>query len=331
MAYGKQSLFERFHAWWWPSLLAWLPGDIARSNGDPERLRFFHFDGAALREATSGIENRMEAIVVLSRRMALVRHLRMPASSMPHLRNALRAEIERQTPFDPEAVFFDAITIPPVKDGPFFEIVLAVAQKHLVEAAMHAASGLPIHVVAVDVAGTDDVPLGANLLPGHLRRVSRARWQRWNVALILICLLASFGISTSLLHARQQAVADLETRFQPLREQAMETLRRQRMLTEVDALLSRGMRNERTSALELLNEISKRLPADSHLLQLRLAENAISIRGQTANLGAALTELGRSPLWEVPRLTGSRTLPDGRSQEFSLVLTLKQAPAGAAR
>ena len=331
MAYGRQSLFERFHAWWWPSLLAWLPGNTTRLASNPKRFRFLHFDGAALREATPDDENCTEAVLVLSRKLTLIRRLRMPPSAMPHLRNAVRAEIERQTPFTPETVFFDVISIPPDEDSRSFEVALIVAQKHLVEAAMHAASSLPIRLVAVDAAGTDDAPLGANLLPDHLRYRYSTPWQRWNVALILICLLASFGISTSLLHARQQAVADLQMRFQPLRQQAAETLHRQRMLAEINALLSKGVRNESPSALELLNELSRRLPIDSHLLQLRLAEDGVSIRGQTENLGAVLTELGRSSLWSAPRLTGSRTLPDGHSQEFSLVLSLNRKQAEAAQ
>lgn len=329
MVYERQNPLDRFLAWWWPSLLAWLPGNIRRPDSSPNRLCFLNFDGEALREAAPTVKNCAEAVIVLPRRMVLVRHLRMPISAKSRFRDAVLAEIERQTPFDPAAVFFDAIAnSPDGKDTSFFVAILAVAPTHTVKAAIGAAAGLSTPIVAIDVEGADCLPIGVNLLPAPLRHRHSPHWWRWNMTLALICVLALFGLSVSLLHARQQAVADLQTQFRPLHEQAVETLRRQRMLTGFNTLLSQGIRSEHPSALELLNEISRRLPPDSHLLQLQLAENAISIRGQTANLGAALTELGRSPLWNVPRLAGSRTLPDGHSQEFSLVLGLKQAPSG---
>lgn len=328
MAYGKQSPLERFWAWWWPSLLAWLPAG-ARPSGSPDTPRFLHWNGETFAEtAPHPAGASADTVILLPRQMALVRRLRMPAAARSRLRQAASLEIERQTPFAPDAVCFDALPHPSVTaDAATFEATLAVAQKVLVETAVNAAVDEGIHPVAVDVEDAQGIPLGINLLPGRLRPAHSARWQRWNIALSLICLLASCGTLIGLLHARQRAITDLQTRFQPLREQAADTLHREHALASLERLRATAVGNGQPTSLELLAELSKRLPADTHLLQMRLSEGSISLRAQTGDLASALQGLRKSPLWDEPGLTGSRTLPDNRSQEFSVTLTLKTPPA----
>jgi len=330
MAYAKPTPFERFLAWWWPSILAWLPARFVQRINVRKPLRFIHWSGEPLLNHDPASNHEYGGtVLILSRKLALVRQLRTPVANARRLRSAGRAQIEQLTPFHPNDVYFAIVPHPHTgrKDLSLIDADLIVVPKRTVDAVIGAARSAAIQLIAIDVAGMNQEPRGMDLLPDSARDNTGNRWQHWNFVLAVVCLLALAGISIGLLNARQQAVSNLEARFQPLRMQAADTLRRERALHQFEAMLRTTSRFVRPTTLEMLSELSARLPPDSHLTYFHLDSSGIAIRGATGNLADMLEHVGQSSRWKYPNLTGSRTLADGHSQEFSLTLALQQTPA----
>ena len=269
-----------------------------------------------------------DAVLLLPGKLALVRPLQLPATAVSRLRDIVQFEIERLTPFSPDQVYFDAVLTRPLERGQAtLSASLIVVPRQTLDAAVEAAATYAARLVAVDVEGGDGTPLGANLLPVSRRYRPPERWRRWSIALALICVIAGFGFLMGLLQARQRGIEQLDQQAATLLAQAAQIQRREYALAQMHRFSLGSSWPEPPPVLGVLSALSAALPPDSHLLHIELKDGLVTARGQTADLSAVLTGLGNSSIWKTPELTGSRTLPDGKTQEFSLRLTTHGRPA----
>lgn len=323
MTYEEQGRLERFWAWWWPSILSWLPANVRHQLHRPPAYEFLRWNGSDFGDRLTSGDNAIGSVIALPAHLALVRPIRLPITAIPRLQDIAAFEVDRQTPFSIANAYYVAAPLGSTpRSGTSFEAILVVVPKPMLEAAVDAARTSPARLFGVDVLDTDGRPLGVNLLPVRERFRSPEKWRRWNGALVVISLIATFGILFSVMQARQRGLSDLQERFEPLQAQASETVRRERMLVQLESSSATRVGGEQPLALAVLSELSRYLPHGSYLLQIRLENGVVSIRGRTNDLGIVLQQLGRSALWSDPKLSGSRTLPDGKEQEFSLTLTL---------
>ena len=316
--------FEAFWAWWWPSLVSWLP-----KTWQSIFLQARHPIEVIWDDAGTGFADRTDlakadAIILLPRRHALVRELRLPANAARELRNVCRFEVERQTPFAVEQVYFDA----PLKDSRNRNlsqvlVTLVVVPKSILDPILDLAKTSIPHLLGVDVMGEDQHAIGANVLPAALRYQPPLVWRRWNITLMLLILIACVGAMVGLLHARQHAVEMLQVQAEPVLAQAARTKAREAQLEEVQREGSNADLPGQPIALELLSGLSAALPRDSYLIHMRLSDGVLAVRGRTQDLSAMLVGLRTSPLWSEPKLTGTRALEDGHEQEFSLELPVR--------
>ena len=316
--------FQTLRAWWWPSITAWLP-DHFRTRLVPEQKRqTLRWLGVALGPETTRPGNDTDAILLLPKSQVLIRTLQLPASAAPRLRDVAQFEIDRQTPFSPDQVYFDAVLACPIRRGQgTITAKLIVVPKHMLDSAIETAAACTTRLVAVDVEGADGVPLQANLLPIPLRYRPPERWRRWNIALSAMCAIAALGLSISVLHARQRGIAKLEQQATAVLTQAGDVQRREVALSNLRRVSLPGGQAAPPSTLVLLSQLSSMLPLDSHFIHIELSDGVVTARGQAEDLSGVLTALRDSKLWADPELTGSRTLPDGHRQEFSLRLRLR--------
>ena len=323
MSYLQDAPFRAFWAWWWPSITACFPEGIRNGLAPNPRIRFLRWTGDAVEPVVDRLGDGKDSVLLLPRRSALIRNLQLPGSAATRLRDIARFEIERQTPFQLEQVYFDAVPeAPPQRGQSTLSIKLVVVPTSALDPAVEAAATLSSQLVAVDVEDADGVPVGANLLPPNRRYRPPERWRRWNIALLAICAVAAFGLLTGLLHARQRGIATLERQAAPLLIQAENVQRREAALAVARQYSTSPRTLHPLTALELLSLLSRALPADSHFIHVEISEGIVIARGQTADLPRVLAALRDPTHWKDPELTGSRTLLDGR-QEFSLRLHLR--------
>lgn len=323
---GMRSQFSAsgnsFWDWWWPSITSYLPIAIRARLIRTRPLRILHWSEAGIEPEVSVQRSSDAVMLVLPKQLALIRSLRLPSSAWSRLREIVHFEVERLTPFSPDQVYFDVVVQRTSRTEPSLDASLVVVPRQAFDHAVEAARTFADRLVAVDVADASGERLGANLLPVFQRSRPLERWRRWNIALALVCSIAIFGFLAGIANARKEGTAFLQEHSNPLFSQARSVKAREAALKQAAAPSDHSKVGSATN-LALLTQLSAALPLDSYLIHIEISKGVIATRGQTSDLNAVLTSLRSSPYWDPPELTGSRTLPDGSRQEFSLRLRLR--------
>lgn len=349
-----------FLAWWRVALAAWLPVRARRVLGlDRGRLLLQpEADGVELRLQQGadvhdlghvpllGEDDPLARVLtpriadlprwlLLPAGHALRRPLLLPAAAADRLRDVVGFEIDRQTPFAADAVVFDARVLG--RRGPQIEAELIAVPRARVEPLTAALGPLAGTLAGIDVAGPDGVPLGVNVLDPVQRRTRRDPLRGWNWALAAFAVLALAAAGAQLLDNREAAALTLEAQIasKARAAQAAAAERAELLaLIEGQKFLDRA-RTERPSTLAVIDELTRRLPDDTHLEKLAIEDSQILLIGLSSEPSGLVARLQGSPLWKSPALTGA-LMPDpvSRKQRFTLVAeptgnAPPAAPAGA--
>ena len=183
----------------------------------------------------------------------------------------------------------------------------------------------------VDVAGADGVPLGINLLPAERRHRRPDPWRVWNWGLAAVAVVGLGLALWQVLHNRTQAADALEQRLErdaaPARRAAAQ---RQQLvsLIEGQAFLDNA-RRARPAAVEVIDELARRLPDGTYLEKLAIEEERLTLIGLSNEAPALIGRLQGSPLWRSPALTGALQ-PDPASGRDRFTLSADIGPKAPA-
>ena len=263
--------------------------------------------------------------LVLPANSGLRRRMLMPAAAVDRLRDVLRFEIERQTPFEATNVVFDALLLGRRPDGQA-DVELIVVPKASFDAALAAIGPLAVTLAGVDIAGAGGAPAGVNLLPAERRVRIADPWRGWNWALAAVAVLA-FTVGLWQLLDNRRAAADLLEQQVASRADAARrvTLQRQQLTDAVQgaAFLDRA-RSGRPTNVEIIDELSRRLPDNTYLEKLAIEGDHVLLIGLSSEASALVPRLEGSPLWKSPALTGALQ-PDPRTRRDRFTLTAELA------
>lgn len=239
----------------------------------------------ALRQAAGG--KSFLVYLCLSADQALRKTLRLPLAVEENLRQTLMFELDRQTPFKPEQVYFDHIVRErhPAEQQLMAELI--VLPKHAVDepVAQAAALGLPLNGA---VLASDLLESGArspNFLPSTTPSKRFQQRLRINAVLLLLTLLlAAAVIALPLWQKRNTAIA-MNSLLLEAKAAAQQT---QSLRDRMDALASEykfpvDLKNSRPSAFLLVNQLSKLLPDDTYVSNLEITGSDVQIQGETGS------------------------------------------------
>ncbi|HEY5802955.1 MAG TPA: PilN domain-containing protein [Lysobacter sp.] len=349
-----------FLGWWGRNLAAWLPMRVRRVLGfDRGRLLLQLHDqtlqlrlqqGGQLHDLGSIPALALEAAVdplapLLPPRLAdlprwlllpaaagLRRRLALPAAAADRLRDVVGFEIDRQTPFSSDTVAFDARVLGRRDSDGMLDAEMVVVPRQGLDPQLSALGPLAQTLAGIDVAGSGGVPLGVNLLAPGLRRDQGDPFRYWNLALIAVGLLAVAATMWQLLENRRAAAGDLEQTIarHAAAARAAATQRQSLIeLTEGQAFLDLT-RAQRPTALEVIDELTRRLPDSTYLEKLAIEENTLTMIGLSREAPSLIQRLQGSPLWRAPALTGA-LMPDPASGRDRFTLTAELGPVAAPR
>jgi len=266
--------------------------------------------------------------LVLPAGSSLRRRIPLPAAAAERLRDVVGFEIERQTPFSADAVAYDARVIARREgDGPIDAELIAVPRAAL-DPQLAALGPVAPSLAGIDVAGPDGAPLQINLLPPSQRQSIRDPWQTWNLAFAAIAIIAA-GLALWLVLENRRAAADafdaeVEREAGPARRAATQ---QQELVNLIDgqAFLQRT-RAARPTAVEVMDELSRRLPDGTYLEKLAIEDNRLTLIGLSNEAPALIGRLQDSTLWRSPALAGAlQTDPSTRKDRFTLTAEIGPA------
>lgn len=272
-------------------------------------------------------------VLALPGARVLRRTLELPMAAEENLRQVLGFELDRQTPFRAEQVYFDCRV--QRRDLAARQLVaeFALVPRAAVDAELATleAAGVPLEAMdGVDAAGER---LGFNLLPRE-RRAPRARfWLKVNLALAALALLLLGAVMAQSVANRERALAALEARTDKAQVEARSVAALRNTLKQ--AIDGASFLTERKSArpptIDVMLDLTRRLPADTWLQRFSVNADQVQLQGQSREAAALITLLQQSPYLEGPALQGAIT-PDARTgkEQFLIQAKLRNPPPAAA-
>ena len=337
----------RFFSWWGTELLACLPerwrkliagsneallveqdaeefvvsrererhtvelGRIARNLGAEAQV-------AEFRRLQASIQNpALRTIFCIPESSTLTRNLSLPAAAEDNLRQVLGFEMDRQTPFKADQVYFDSRIVARDSASRSLRVELIVLPKALLDPQLASIGGGAIDFDAVDVRSRTDgdgARRGINLLPVEKRARRRDMRLPLNLGLaVAAVLLLLFNMSESLSN-RQIAVETMQAEVDKAAAAAREVGGFKKSLQDsIDGanFLSEKKRKG-VLTIALLNDLTGRLNDDTYLERLSVERNQIQIQGQSKEAASLINVLGDSPFLGNPKLEG-QIQPDPRT------------------
>ena len=357
-----------FFAWWARSLAAWLPPRwratlglgrdrlLLADAGDAVQLRLERDDGVVgpmLEDVAvlpsfgdSDLVDPLQPVLapaladlprwlVLPAAAGLRRRLALPAAAGERLRDVVSFEIDRQTPFASDAVAFDARVLGRRAGDGQLDVELVVVPRTGLQPHLDALGPLAAMLAGIDLADGNGRPLRVNLLPPAQRRQRADPARLWNLALAAVAVLA-LALALWQVLANRRAAADafeqsVDARAGEAREVAVQ---RQRL---VDAVAGQTFLDQaragRPSAIEIIDELSRRLPDHTYLEKLAIENDKLLLIGLSSDASSLVGRLEGSKLWRAAALTGA-VQPDPRTNRDRFTLTadlIVTAPAAPAR
>ena len=253
-------------------------------------------------------ENLRALPVVLGLPSARVlrRTVALPVAALENLNAVLGFELDRQTPFKPEQVYFDSRVLRQDPGAKQAQVELLVVPRPVLEESVAALGGLSGRIAAVDVLDARSQRLGVNLLPVE-RRARQPRTQPLIQAGLVAAsvVLVFFGLA-QIVQNRQAAVAEMEELVQAQRERAREVgaLRAQLEESAAAANFLAVQKQTQASMVLLLNELTQRLPDDTFLTRLSVSGNQVSLSGYSSQALKLVAELQESVVLKDAALSG---------------------------
>lgn len=345
-----------FFRWWKQALLSWLPlrwrvlFGLASNRllfsqvGDQLRLQMQDAEGlheiawlplpleaAQLDAALANRTGKLPRWLLLPAATALQRRLLLPAAAAERLRDVVGFEVDRQTPFTVDSVRFDARVLGRRADGQL-DVELVAVPRARFDAALAGLGGLAASLAGVDAGDAGGLPLGVNLLPAELRRNRRDAMRSWNWLLGAVALLGLAAAFWQVLDNRRQSADAFSRQLEARALQARSVAVQRQQLADIvegAAFLDRA-RSARPTTIEILNELSRRLPDNTYLEKVEIEGDRLLVIGLSPEASALVGRMQGSPLWRAPALSGALQ-PDPRTRfdRFSMTAELATAPAPA--
>ncbi|KFL35953.1 PilN domain-containing protein [Arenimonas donghaensis] len=333
-----------------PALKPLVQGDASRLllDRDGDQLRVAVADAAGERPLGEVPLSDPDVRDAMARRLAdspapawlmlpasavLRRTLSLPVAAEARLRDVLVHEIDRQTPFTADQVSFEGRVLGRDAGGQALRVELLVLPRARLEAELQAIGPLAARLAGADVRDADGRGLGINLL-AHTQRARRADpSRRLNLALAGIALVALVLALGLVRYNRSQALAELRAEVaQANAEVRQARMARNQLVAKVEAANFLATRRAaRPTMLEVLDELTRRVPDDTSVDKLTIDDGKIVMVGQSRAAPALVGLLQASPIVAEPALTGAvQADPRSGRDRFTLTARIVAGPTEVA-
>ncbi len=259
---------------------------------------------AELRALVEGAEGAYDRLVLLiAPERTLHRRVSMPAAARDSLREAVGYDIDRQTPFTEDQVYFavEELAVTPHEEE--IGVHLAVVRRADVDAALEVLRAAGLMPDRIRVGGRGGAPADLDVPAAKARR--GVLWPRATALLAALAILL-FGAAIYLPLARVDAeFAQVEAGMRTARAAAarVERLHREmQALTEAEARLFERKRDE-PMVLTLLAEVTAAVPDDAFLIEFGFDGREVRLSGYAETASDAIAWIEGAP-----HLQGARFL-----------------------
>lgn len=347
--YDKSGLAQ-FLSWWRGELLAalppawrnWLASESAVLTIAPasEGWLLRRLRGGLIeveeqtgneRDALAGAAERLRPneetpprqVLLLPPERTLRRRLTLPLAAEEHIGQVLSFEMDRQTPFRADQVYFDHYIQKRDATARTMLVELLAVPRSVLDQMLQAVAVLPLD--AVDVAN-GDAPAGFNLLPADKRAPRVDKRLRINLILVAATIAMVWLVMHQSLALREQAIEKLSDEVATARAAANQSAELKRQLRDAieGANFLAKKKAEQAITVDVLAEVTRLVPDDTWLERLSFVGAQVQLQGQSAGADKLIGILTKSSCLANPQFQGI-IQPDGATgkDRFSLAADLK--------
>ena len=288
--------------------------------------------GAFLRMRNQLDDPDLRRIYCIPSERTLRRMITLPAAAENNLRQVLAFEMDRQTPFKADQVYFDYRILSRSGDRNL-SIELTVVPRAALDNELNKIAGVDAALDGVDCwqQGPGSRRAGLNLLPAD-RRIKRKNLRlRMNLALAGAALVLLITVMVQSLANRQSALDAMTAEVDKAQNEAKQVSTARKTLQDtIDAanFLSRK-KHETPLMVDLLNDLTARLPDDTYLERLNVDDKyKVELQGLSDDASKLIGLLSKSELLTNPSPQGS-IQPDPRTKKdrFNITVEFKSVVA----
>ncbi len=329
---------SEFFRWWRSELTGMLPrawrrhfegrhdtlllspsrDEVRISRRDNGRLEELGRIDMTLPDATERMAATLGALKVESTRVEvlvppeklLVKQIQLPLAAEENLRQVLGFEMQRQTPFRAEQVYFNYRVTARRPQSQQLDVRLSVVPRTMLDVVLGPLVDWDLVPVQGD-AKTDEDGLVFAFAPGDAGQRPSSRLYRVLLMLNLVLVVAVVAIP---LLQQQRDLDELRARLAEVRAAATTASDLQQRIDQHQAR-SRYLFAQKTgqpASVELLEELSRRLPDDTWLFRVDVRDGKVTLQGTSTRASALIAELEDSRFLEDVRFASPVT-QDGAS------------------
>ncbi|MDX1379827.1 MAG: hypothetical protein R3233_01840 [Xanthomonadales bacterium] len=352
----------RFLSWWWGELRGLLPAEwrarlaharrrvLLRLGRDELELGVLSGEQAGvldvfpLDQDPRVLQQRIRDLL-LERELAEVprdlllddndvlrREIIMPLAAEANLRQAIAFDMDRQTPFAAEDVYFDYRVIDRDREAGQLRAEAVVAPRPAVDVALEQLQRVGLPPSGVDIR-RDGLPQGFNLLPAEQRHRAINQRARFNTLLAVATVVMLALLMAQTLAFRRHQIERVEQQIEEVRAEAQRVRRIQDQIEDASesAGFLQARRAEQTPVVVVLAAVTEVLPDDTYLDRLMISGGEVQMQGKSANAQRLIELVNQSPRLDSASFSGPTRL-DARSgrEIFDLSASIEAAADAAA-
>jgi len=288
-----------------------------------------------LREAIG--DPMVRTVFCIPSKRVLTRTLGLPAAAEDNLRQVLSFEMDRQTPFKADQVYFDSRVVGHDASGRNVQVDLVLIPRAQLDQELGALPvGAELDGVDTWVGDPGQGRRNANLLPQERRA------KRRNLRLPLNLGLAALAV-VLLVVCMDESLANRAAAVEAMRAEVEQAGERAKQVTELrktlaDSISGANFLTERKRkaplTVALIDDLTERLPEDTYLERLQIENKQVQLQGQGQEAARLIALLAASPCLGNPGFQG-QVQPDARTgkERFQINADMKECdpvPAGNA-
>ncbi|MGI9436171.1 MAG: PilN domain-containing protein, partial [Geminicoccaceae bacterium] len=251
-------------------------------------------------------------IIRLSDELGLRKIVELPAAARSDLGQLLHFELDRLTPFNADDVCFAWRMLDTDASKGRMQVELEIAPKEVVENGLRLIGDHGREVERVEL-GDDRNREPLNLLPRTaIVQEDGHGWTRRFLRLVVLALLVTAAVIP--LYKQHQLVNQLEEEIAVVRAEAEESLVMRERLDGVakEANFLTETKTSSAAMTDVLAELTRLIPDDSYIVQLRVKDSKIEISGLAQKASDLIAILDRSTILTSPQFRSPVTR-DARS------------------
>ncbi len=277
-----------------------------------ENVQFWHWEAGAITPLGNDLNSALRSLrdrrsdkevsftLLLLPGQYLRREIKLPLAAEENLRQVIGFELDRQTPFSADQVYFTSRVLERLPDSRQLRVEFVLTPREFLDsrlARLHQANLKPRHVDVAVLEGQSPVPSGLDLLPPRWRTLE-SRWQRrlnWILAGTL-ALLIGLGLALPLF-TQDRILKVFENQVTQARRAAQTTTALKQQVLELEQKARFGLTRKQATPpmIQVMEDLSRRLPQDTWLSGFSYRDGQLRIDGSSPAASKLIEMLEDSP------------------------------------